>query len=81
MIIAIAQNIEASIMVAMKLKDLGVENIVAKAQNRLHGEVWKIGVDRIIYPEWDMGERVARALTSSNLLDYRTFTGALHNRV
>ena len=38
-IIAIAQNIEASIMVAMKLKDLGVENIVAKAQNRLHGEV------------------------------------------
>jgi len=70
-IIAIAQNIEASIMVAMKLKDLGVENIVAKAQNRLHGEVLeKIGVDRIIYPEWDMGERVARALTSSNLLDY-----------
>lgn len=71
-IIAMAQNIEASIMVAMILKDLGAKNIVAKAQSRLHGEVLeKIGVDRIIYPEWDMGERVARMLTSSHkLLDY-----------
>lgn len=71
-IIAIAENIEASIMVAMKLKDLGVDTIVAKAQSRLHGEVLKrIGVNRIVYPEWEMGERIARALTSSNnMLDY-----------
>lgn len=71
-IVAMAQNIEASIMVCMLLKDLGVENIIAKAQSRLHGEVLeKIGVNKIIYPEWDMGERVARMVTSSqNMLDY-----------
>lgn len=71
-VVAMAQNIEASIMVCMLLNDLGVENIVAKAHSKLHGEVLeKIGVKRIIYPEWDMGERVARMLTSSHrMLDY-----------
>ena len=71
-IVGMAQNIEANILVAMLLKDLGVKFIVAKAQNKLHGEVLeKIGVDKVIYPEWDMGSRVARSITSSrNILDY-----------
>jgi trk system potassium uptake protein TrkA len=71
-IVAMGQNSEASIMVCMLLKDLGVENIIAKAHSKLHGEVLeRIGVNRIIYPEWDMGERVARMLTTSHrMLDY-----------
>lgn len=71
-IVGMATNMEASILVCMLLRDLGVKNIVAKAHSRLHGEVLeKIGVNRIIYPEWDMGERVARMLTSSHkLLDF-----------
>lgn len=71
-VVAMGSRSEVSIMVCMLLKDLGVHNIVAKAQSRLHGEVLeRIGVNRIIYPEWDMGERVARTLTSSqNMLDY-----------
>lgn len=68
-IVAMAQNTEASILVCMLLKDLGVENILAKAHSRLHGEVLeKIGVNKIIYPEWDMGERVARMLTSPHVM-------------
>lgn len=68
-IVAMAQNTEASILVCMLLKDLGVENIIAKAHSRLHGEVLeKIGVNRIIYPEWDMGERVARMLISPHVM-------------
>lgn len=71
-VVAMGQNSEASIMVCMLLKDLGVKNIVAKAHSRLHGEVLeRIGVNRIIYPEWDTGERLARMLTSSHrMLDY-----------
>ncbi|HBT19822.1 MAG TPA: potassium uptake system protein [Peptococcaceae bacterium] len=71
-VVAMAQSVEANILVNMLLKDLGVKYIVAKAQSKLHGEVLeKIGVNKIIYPEWDMGERVARALTMShNILDY-----------
>jgi trk system potassium uptake protein TrkA len=71
-IVAMGQNSEASIMVCMLLKDLGVENIIAKAHSKLHGEVLeRIGVNRIIYPEWDMGERVAKMLTTSHrMLDY-----------
>jgi len=65
-IVAMGENSEASIMVCMLLKDLGVGNIIAKAHSRLHGEVLeKIGVNRIVYPEWETGERVARMLTSS----------------
>ncbi|NLO89759.1 MAG: TrkA family potassium uptake protein [Clostridia bacterium] len=71
-VVAMAQSVEANILVNMLLKELGVKYIVAKAQSTLHGKVLeKIGVDKIIYPEWDMGERVARALTlSHNILDY-----------
>jgi len=71
-VVAMAQSVEANILVNMLLKDLGVKYIVAKAQSTLHGKVLeKIGVNKIIYPEWDMGERVARALTlSHNILDY-----------
>ena len=53
------------------LKDLGVKQVVAKAMTELHGRVLeKIGVDRVVYPERDMGVRVAHQLVSPNLLDY-----------
>lgn len=70
-IVAIGDDIQASIMAAILLKDLGVKKVVAKALSELHGKVLnKIGVDRIIYPERDMGIRVAHQLVSPNLLDY-----------
>ncbi|CAM4268101.1 TrkA family potassium uptake protein [Paenibacillus alkaliterrae] len=70
-IVAIGDDIQASILTTILLKDLGVKKVVAKAISELHGRVLeKIGVDRVVYPERDMGIRVAHQLVSPNLLDY-----------
>ncbi|MEY9096142.1 TrkA family potassium uptake protein [Paenibacillus sp. RC84] len=70
-VVAIGDNIQASIMAAILLKELGVKTVVAKALTDQHAKVLeKIGVDRIIFPERDMGVRVAHQLVSPNLLDY-----------
>ncbi|MCZ8522398.1 MULTISPECIES: potassium channel family protein [Paenibacillus] len=70
-VVSIGDDIQSSILTAILLKDIGVGTVVAKALSELHGKVLgKIGVDRIIYPERDMGIRVAHQLVSPNLLDY-----------
>jgi trk system potassium uptake protein TrkA len=70
-VVAIGDDIQASILTTIILKDLGVKQVVAKAMSELHGRVLeKIGVDRVVYPERDMGIRVAHQLVSPNLLDY-----------
>lgn len=70
-VVAIGQDIQASILTTLILKELGVKFIVAKAQNERHGKVlYKIGADRVIFPERDMGIRVAHNLISPNILDY-----------
>lgn len=70
-VVAIGNDIQANIMTSILIKDLGVKQVVVKALGELHGRVLeKIGVDRIIYPERDMGVRVAHQLVSPNLLDY-----------
>lgn len=69
-IIAVAENLEASISATMQAKDLGVTFVVAKSMNSLHGRILdKIGADKIIYPEQAMGLRVARNLLSGGYLD------------
>ncbi|MFF2094236.1 potassium channel family protein [Paenibacillus sp. NPDC058174] len=70
-VVAIGQDIQSSILTTLILKDLGVGTIIVKAQSELHGKVLaKIGADKIIYPERDMGLRVAHHLVSPNILDY-----------
>ena len=70
-IISIASDIEASIMATLTAKEVGAKKVVVKAQSDIHGKVLtKIGADRIIFPERDMGARVAHNLTSSNILDF-----------
>lgn len=70
-VVSIGSDLEASIMATLISKESGVERVVVKAQSSLHGKVLeKIGADRIIYPERDMGVRVAHNLTSTNILDY-----------
>ena len=70
-IISIASNIEASIMATLTAKEVGAKKVVVKDQSDIHGKViTKIGADRIIFPERDMGARVAHNLTSSNILDF-----------
>jgi trk system potassium uptake protein TrkA len=70
-VVAIGDDIQANIMTAILLKDLGVKMVVAKALSELHARVLeKIGVDRVIHPERDMAIRVAHQLVTPNLLDY-----------
>ena len=69
-IIAVAENMEASITATMQAKDLGVRLVLAKAMNSLHGRILgKIGADQVIYPERSMGVRVARNFTASGFED------------
>jgi trk system potassium uptake protein TrkA len=70
-VVAIGQDIQASILTTLVLKDLGVSKIIVKAQNELHGKVLhKIGADKVVFPERDMGLRVAHHLISPNILDF-----------
>lgn len=63
--------IQNSILVTLLLKEKGAKRIIAKAGTRTQGRVLsKVGADTIVYPEKDMGERVARSLVSSNIIDF-----------
>ncbi|MDN6163642.1 MAG: TrkA family potassium uptake protein [Tetragenococcus halophilus] len=69
-IIAIGEDIQASILVTLMVKEMGVPNILAKANNGYHARVLeKIGADKVVHPERDMGIRIAHKMVSSNILD------------
>jgi len=69
-IVAIS-NLSASLMATLILRELGIKRIVVRAISEIHGKlVQKIGADKIIYSEREMGVRVAHNLTSPGLLDY-----------
>lgn len=73
-IVSIGDNLHANILCTLILKELGVPYVIVKAQDNLHGKVLtKVGADRVVYPERDMGERIAHNLISSNVLDYLEF--------
>lgn len=69
-VIAVAENMEASITATMQAKELGVPFVMAKAMTSLHGRILsKIGADKVVYPEQEMGIRVANNLISGGLVD------------
>lgn len=70
-VVAIGENIQASILTTLILKEIGVKRITVKAQNDYHAKVLrKIGADQVVHPERDMGKRIANNLVSNNILDY-----------
>jgi trk system potassium uptake protein len=70
-IVAIGNDMQASILTVMLLKEIGVKQVIAKAINKRHGQLLeKVGADWVIHPERDMGERVAHQLLSPNVLNY-----------
>src|SRR5690625_3385935 len=70
-IVAIGDNIQASILTTVILADLGIKKITVKAQNDYHEKILnKIGANHVVHPERDMGRRLAHSLISSNILDY-----------
>lgn len=70
-IVAIGENIQASILTTVILTDLGVQRITVKAQNDYHEKILrKLGVDNVVHPERDMGKRIVQSLLSSNIIDF-----------
>lgn len=70
-VVTIGDDLQSSILICLMCKELGVKTVIAKAQNDLHARVlMKIGVDKVVFPERDMGMRLAHSLVSSNILDF-----------
>ena len=70
-VIAIGDNLAASVLITMNLKELGVPYNVCKAHDETHRKVLeKLGVDRVVIPEHEYAQRLARTLNSHNVLDY-----------
>lgn len=70
-VVAMGADIEASTLVTVMLKELGVRHVVARASTATHGKVLaKVGADRVVFPERDIGVRVANGLLSANVLEY-----------
>lgn len=70
-IVAIGEDMQASILTTLILKEMGVPQLVVKATNDLHGKVLsKVGADKVVFPERDMGLRVAHHLISPNVMEY-----------
>ena len=69
-VIAIGDDVQASIMAAILLIELGAKCIVAKARTTLHGKVLdKVGVDQVVFPEREMGYKLARSLIAPSIID------------
>jgi trk system potassium uptake protein TrkA len=69
--VVIGENMEAGILATANLKEIGVPFVVARAMSKLHARVLeRIGADRIIEPERDMGAQVARTMASPAVMDY-----------
>ena len=70
-VIAIGDNLAASVLTVMNLKELGAPYVVCKAHDETHRRVLeKLGVDRVVIPELEYAQRLARNLYSHNVLDY-----------
>lgn len=70
-IIAIGTDLRASIMATLIAKDLGVPYVISKAKDVLQANVLtKIGADRVVFPEHDMGVKVAKSLMYNNIVDF-----------
>lgn len=70
-IIAIGENMEAGIMATLIAKEMGVQNVITKAKNEIQKSILqKVGADRVVLPEKDMGIRIATNLITSNIIDF-----------
>jgi trk system potassium uptake protein TrkA len=69
-VVAIGTDLEASILTTSLLMELEINDVWAKAVSRQHGQILeRMGVHHVVYPEHDMGERIAH-LVSGNVLNY-----------
>lgn len=72
-VVSIGENLEASVLAVLNLSQIGVKDIWAKASNSAHGRILeRIGAHHVVYPENDMGERVAHLVTGK-MIDFIEF--------
>lgn len=77
-IVCIDDNINDSILTTLLLKELGVGEVVARAMNERHKMVLsRLGADLVVFPEKDMGDRLAQRLIKKDVLDYYTFSDGI----
>jgi trk system potassium uptake protein TrkA len=70
-VVSIGEDLEASFLVTLHLKELGIDWIVTKASSPSQGEILeKIGADRIIYPEEEMAKKLADQLLNPSIINY-----------
>lgn len=70
-VVAVGGDIGGSALITLSLKELGVPEVVCKAQSHVHRKVLeKIGADRVVFPEYEMGVKLAQGLTRSNVLNF-----------
>lgn len=70
-VVSLGERVDASALVALHLKQLGVRRLITKAGSEDHGKLLElIGVDEIVFPEREAAERLAHRLASPNVLDY-----------
>lgn len=70
-VVAIGNDIGTSALVTLNLKELGVEKVVAKASSHTHRKVLeKIGADRVVFPEHEMGGKLAHTLSNARVLNF-----------
>ncbi len=70
-VVAIGSNLEATIMATLIAKEKGAKYVVARAQNNMEKTILeKVGADRVILPEFEMGAKVATTLVTTNVIDF-----------
>lgn len=70
-VVAVGGEIGNSALITLNLKELGVKKVVCKASSHTHRKVLeKIGADRVVFPEHEMGNKLAHALSSSSVLNF-----------
>lgn len=74
-VVAMGSDVGNSALITLNLKELGLKQVVCKAQSHVHQRVLeKIGADRVIFPEHEMGVKLAQGLSSSNVLNFIEFS-------
>jgi len=74
-VVAAGSTIEISVLATILLKKLGVRYVISRAVSDLHGEILqKIGADQVVFPQSDMGRRIAHGITIVDVVDYMSIT-------
>ena len=70
-VVAIGKDLATSVIVTLNLKELGIQKVICKATDEIQKKALeKVGADRVVVPEREMGFKLAQALTSSSVLDF-----------